>query len=335
MHPRSRSIPAAGTLVHFHGRGHEAAHKALQNAYPNARDFVFPHGDRVTRFSSSRLRLSNMSLFRNVTSGYACRADPTDTVRITLPAAGTVEVVTPTRAPVVAIAALKGSVCLSEAVGRNVPSDYKGFHFAISKDHLLARAQLLTGRRFSEAEIAPSVDLRTLEGASLYRNIANAFFEVEHLTANGFGPLAQVLANDLIVNLAAVAILRGMREQLTQRQPSVGANAIETARQFIDAHAAEPISLNELASHLGVSSRALQQGFRRRFGCTPSEHLFACRLGLARTRLLSPTDQTRVATVAVECGFVNVGAFAARYRSVFGEQPSQTLKMAKSIRRTQ
>jgi AraC-like DNA-binding protein len=64
--------------------------------------------------------------------------------------------------------------------------------------------------------------------------------------------------------------------------------------------------------------------------------LFRRRLDLARARLLAATDTATVTTVALECGFVNVGAFADRYRRAFGELPSQTLKSATqgSLRRT-
>jgi AraC-like DNA-binding protein len=174
--------------------------------------------------------------------------------------------------------------------------------------------------------VAPSINLRNPEGAILYRSVANLFLEVDHLAAIGLGQLARTGINDLVLNLSAVAIVRGVHEQLTQGRECLGDNHAEAARQFIDAHAAEPIRISELAAQLGVSCRALQLAFRKRFGCTPLEHLFACRLGLARTRLLAPTDMTTVAAVAVDCGFVNLGAFAGRYYRAFGERPSETLR---------
>jgi transcriptional regulator GlxA family with amidase domain len=32
-----------------------------------------------------------------------------------------------------------------------------------------------------------------------------------------------------------------------------------------------------------------------------------------------------VSSIAIDCGFVNLGLFASRYRRTFGELPSQTL----------
>lgn len=325
MPPKLVPTDLAGSLFSAHARGHAAVQEALNAAYPNAKDFAFPHGDSETRFSCTLLRLSDISLYRNSTSGYSCRANPTNAVRITLPGHGSVTVASK-RASVVAVAGNAGSVCMTEMVQRKVPSDYAGFHFQIPRPELLSRGHLLTGRGFAAADVAPSIDLRTPEGALLYRSVASLFLEVEHLAAIGLGQLARTTINDLILNLSAVAVLRGVREHLTQGQVCIGGNLAEAARQFIDAHAAEPIRISELAVQLGVSCRALQLAFRKRFGCTPLEHLFACRLGLARTRLLAPTDMTTVAAVAVDCGFVNLGAFAGRYYRAFGERPSETLR---------
>ncbi|MFM9848445.1 MAG: helix-turn-helix domain-containing protein [Hyphomicrobiaceae bacterium] len=325
MRTQLASTDPAGSLSSCHARGHAAVHEALNAAYPNATDVALPHGDNATRFSCTLLRLSDMSLYRNSTSGYSCRASPTDAVRITLPGYGSVAV-TSKRKSVVAVAGNAGSVCLTEVVERKVPSDYVGFHFQIPKRDLLSRAHLLTGREFTGDDVAPSINLRTPEGSMLFRSVANLFLEVEHLASIGLGRLARTSINDLILNLSAVAVVRGVREHLTQGRECIGDNLAEAARQFIDAHAAEPMRISELAARLDISCRALQLAFRKRFGCSPSEHLFACRLGLARTRLLVPTATTTVTAVAVDCGFVNLGAFAGRYYRAFGERPSETLR---------
>ncbi len=319
-----------GSLSRCHARGHAAVHDALAAAYPNAKEFALPHSDSETRFTCTQVRLSNIALYRNATSGYSCQANPIDAVRITLPAHGSV-VVASKRTSLVAMAGHVGSVCLTEVVERKVPSNYIGFHFQISKRELLSRAHLLTGREYTADDVAPSIDLRTSEGAILYRSVANLFLEVENLAAIGLGQLARTGINDLIQNLSAVAVVRGVREHLTQGRERFSDNHAESARQFVDAHAAEPFRFSELSAQLGISSRSLQLAFRKRFGCTPSEHLFACRLGMARTRLLAPTDMTTVAAVAVDCGFVNLGAFAGRYYRAFGERPSETLRRGLAI----
>ena len=184
----------------------------------------------------------------------------------------------------------------------------------------------LTGEPFSIDDIATSIDLRAPVGATFFRTVAALFGEVENLATVGLEQLACSSANDLIVNLAAAAILPRLRDRIASPQRWVGGSTVEGARQFIDAHATEPIRLGDLADRLGVSLRALQVGFRTQFGCTLSDYLFKRRLDLARARLLSRNRHDTVTAVALECGFVNVGAFAHRYRRAFGELPSQTLR---------
>jgi AraC-like DNA-binding protein len=80
-----------------------------------------------------------------------------------------------------------------------------------------------------------------------------------------------------------------------------------------------------VAAELGIGIRALQAGFRRQVGYSPRQYLIRCRLDLARARLLSPAPLDTVSSIAIDCGFLNLGLFASRYRRTYGELPSQTL----------
>lgn len=216
--------------------------------------------------------------------------------------------------------------CADERVARNVLQDYSGFYMEISKQLLVRQARLLVGADQEIGRIASSIDLQTPVGSSLLRCVSALFYEVEHLAIAGLLPIARASRNDLILNLAAMAVLPELGEQFTDRRKSVGRGVAERAREQIDARAGEAVRLSALAEELGVSLRALEAGFLKRFGCTPSGYLHDSRLRLARSRLLEATASTTVTGVAVDCGFTNPGAFAGRYRKVFGELPSQTLK---------
>jgi len=77
----------------------------------------------------------------------------------------------------------------------------------------------------------------------------------------------------------------------------------------------------------GVGERTLQYAFRERFGLTPAAFLKARRLVVVRERLLRANEtQTTVGDVAAAMGFWHLGHFAADYRHVFGELPSETLR---------
>jgi len=320
----ARADPAA-VVTHRQARGYATMHVALCAAFPNVRDVRFCSADRETRFTCSVLRLSDLTVCRTAMSGCQFRVEPSDVVRVALPISGVVAV-TSRRRESVAIPGVAGVVCAHEVSIRDAPTEHAGFMFKIAQDRLLAHARTLTEEQFSIDDMATSIDLRDPVGATLFRSVAALFGEVENLATVGLEQLACSTANDLIVNLAAAAILPSLRDRIALPQRWVGGSTVEGARQFIDAHAAEPIHLGDLANRLGVSLRALQAGFRKQFGCTLSDYLFKRRLDLARARLLSRNRHDTVTAVALECGFVNVGAFADRYRRAFGELPSQTLR---------
>ena len=53
------------------------------------------------------------------------------------------------------------------------------------------------------------------------------------------------------------------------------------------------------------------------------------RLKHAREMLLQPSAEATVTSVALDCGFSNLGHFAKDYLASFGELPSETLKRGK------
>ncbi|UTW11389.1 helix-turn-helix transcriptional regulator [Marinobacterium rhizophilum] len=48
---------------------------------------------------------------------------------------------------------------------------------------------------------------------------------------------------------------------------------MDQARDSIDAHLGESISLADLACCVGVTARTLQNGFQRFLDCTPTEYI--------------------------------------------------------------
>jgi len=312
--------------THWQATGRAAVHDALSAIFPNATNIRFDSDDDI-RIECSKFHLGGLRLLRTHTSGYQCAGDagPSDVLRVILPARGGAEIISG-RSGTVALAGTSGAAYLNEVVGRRVHANSVGFHVQIPKHDLFSSARTLVGKLSRIGDIEPSIDLRSPVGASLFRTVGTLFSEVERLDTMGLGQLVCVSNSELLVNLAAAAVLPRLREEMGLPQRWVGRGTVEEARQFIEAQAAEPIRLGDLANRLGVSLRALQASFRKQVGCTLSDYLFGRRLELARARLTLATDGMTITAVALECGFVNVGAFADRYRIAFGELPSQTLK---------
>src|SRR5215471_14044321 len=101
---------------------------------------------------------------------------------------------------------------------------------------------------------------------------------------------------------------------------------VRRVEKFIEEHALDDIALADLTGVAGVSTRALQTGFRRFRNTTPMAYLRAIRLELARADLAKAGRQgASVAGVANAHGFGHLGRFARAYQARFGELPSETL----------
>lgn len=108
--------------------------------------------------------------------------------------------------------------------------------------------------------------------------------------------------------------------------------AAEVVETWIGRHAAQVISLEQLAEVAGVSARTLQKACLTRWGHTPLELVAARRLELVRAELTSPARASSVTAAAVRAGFTHLGRFAALYRRAYGESPSETLVQARQTR---
>lgn len=122
-----------------------------------------------------------------------------------------------------------------------------------------------------------------------------------------------------------VATLPKLRERLEDPVKPPDRREVAQACEYIEAHAHRPVRISDVARELGISVRALQIGFRNQLGRTPLEFLFECRMANARRQLLGAPPGATVTSIAMDCGFANVGAFAGRYQKIFGELPSETL----------
>jgi AraC family transcriptional regulator len=96
--------------------------------------------------------------------------------------------------------------------------------------------------------------------------------------------------------------------------------------EYIDAHFAETISLQDLAQIAGLSPRHLCCAFRRSVGMAPHRYLVERRLERAKL-LLGGTGC--LAQIALDCGFASQQHFTSAFRQALGTTPGV---MRKSMR---
>jgi transcriptional regulator GlxA family with amidase domain len=115
-------------------------------------------------------------------------------------------------------------------------------------------------------------------------------------------------------------------EVMAEDTPAPVPGLIRRAERFMADNAATPITVSDVAAHLGTSLRSLQAGFRQWRATTPNAFLRRARLQLVRDELLRSDAEVNVTTMALRYGFSHLGRFSAYYRATFGEMPSETLR---------
>ncbi|MEQ9396084.1 AraC family transcriptional regulator [Haliea sp.] len=107
---------------------------------------------------------------------------------------------------------------------------------------------------------------------------------------------------------------------------------VRLAMDYIRDHISENLSMNTLAELTGVSERRLYEGFRRFQNISPMRYVQQTRLKAVRSALQTSRD-TSVTQIATEYGFTQLGRFAALYRQVYGELPSETVARRPGLKR--
>ncbi|MGR6468468.1 helix-turn-helix transcriptional regulator [Rhizobium sp. PAMB 3182] len=95
---------------------------------------------------------------------------------------------------------------------------------------------------------------------------------------------------------------------------------------WLHEHLSEDFTIEDVARVAGVSMRGLQQAFKDEIGASPTNYVQKLRLQRVRQDLLDPSCPGTVKEIAFKWGFRHLGYFASRYRTLYGESPSETRK---------
>jgi AraC-like DNA-binding protein len=264
-----------------------------------------------------------------LTDGYQFNVPTCGSLRTT--AGGAAVIATPT------VASVYGPADPSSIEGWADPSQ-EMLAVKITRSAMEDTLEKLLGRRLAEPlRVGPTLALDVGAGAQAWSLLTVLADQLHDAHAAGRGPtvggslfdsspFADSLAQSVITGLI-YAHEHNYAEELRTPVATGGSSAIRQAVEYIETHSAQPISVGDIADHVGLCIRALQQGFAKHVGVTPSVYLRDVRLQRAREALLSSsTEDTTVATVAASWGFFHLGRFAGLYRSAYGETPSATLR---------
>ncbi|MGR2739246.1 AraC family transcriptional regulator [Billgrantia sp. Q4P2] len=86
------------------------------------------------------------------------------------------------------------------------------------------------------------------------------------------------------------------------------------------------LTLVDLEQATGVSRERLYRDFHTHYGVSPIAHFRQLRFEHVRQRLERAAPGENVSSIAMDCGFQQLGRFSQEYKVRFGELPSQTLQ---------
>lgn len=151
------------------------------------------------------------------------------------------------------------------------------------------------------------------------------------------GFIAEVHGSAVASDVADIALHHDMRSG-DERQHTLLRDDLEMVpkklRGCIDLmteHVSEPLSLQEIASRMGVSPRQLQRDFHKYLNCAPLEYYSKIRLDIAR-QMVRRTSM-RIIDIGIACGFSSGSHFSKRYRAAHGLSPAQDRELRGRIRK--
>jgi AraC family ethanolamine operon transcriptional activator len=131
----------------------------------------------------------------------------------------------------------------------------------------------------------------------------------------------------VLYSLAAWTVSTVLNRDAQTRRPSAAHRAylLRKAYEVIDGKLTEGLTMSELCQLIGASRRTLESIFVEALDMSPYQYVRALRLNAVRKALLSEENANRaIGDVASHWGIWHLSRFAADYRNMFGELPSQT-----------
>lgn len=170
------------------------------------------------------------------------------------------------------------------------------------------------------------LDLDTVVGRQWLSLVEGLSHQLDSPEALALHPIVAAPMAECLMSGLLVAAEHDYRGRLYAPKPALP-GLVRLAIDYMEAHAQEPMTVAQVARHVGVSVRALQLGFQTSLGTTPMRQLKLIRLQHARKELLNADPYAvGVTEIARRWGFLHVGRFAGEYKAAFGSSPSEDLR---------
>ena len=162
----------------------------------------------------------------------------------------------------------------------------------------------------------------------LYSIVREVLIASAHSARFEYSPAAKAAAVEL-TSLASLALGQTQTADPKRlgRPVMPRSKIVQSCRELFEARTDQPTSVGELAAKAGASERTLRQAFYDYFGIGPVRYLQLRQLNQVHWALrIADPEATQVSDMLAQHGIWEFGRFASRYRRLFGELPSQTLR---------
>jgi AraC-like DNA-binding protein len=122
-----------------------------------------------------------------------------------------------------------------------------------------------------------------------------------------------------------------LSNQLVVRREKGESTNMARARQFIEKHQAEPLSLGRVAEAANISRHYFCKMFKKATGMNFIDYLSRVRVEKSKTLLLNPNS--RISEAAFASGFQSMTNFNRAFRRIVGRSPTQFRKSLPKLRR--
>ncbi|MFK0273273.1 helix-turn-helix domain-containing protein [Ensifer sp. NPDC090286] len=198
-------------------------------------------------------------------------------------------------------------------------------------EELLHQAAARNGLQIGRRMLA---ETRLIPGQGVDPALAALHEDLVHLHRGGRARADRAIGNGpaLLRALLKHCVEHGAAES---RLPRLGHERIVArARNYICANLAEPLPLDQIAAAAGTSRRTLIRAFTDVLEETPAAYVTRLRLhGVRRALIAEAGTIGTISRIAHRCGMREPGRMSARYHTLFGEYPSQTLLAIRQKRR--
>ena len=115
--------------------------------------------------------------------------------------------------------------------------------------------------------------------------------------------------------------LSALANQIVLEERNAEPPLVRRAREYIEKHKMEPLSLTAVAQAAGASVFHFCKVFHKATGLKFTDYVTRVRLEDARTQLLNPNR--RISEVAYDVGFQSLTQFNRTFKRVFGQSPTE------------